>query len=165
MITLVPLPLPVLVALAAGDLDAANAASPVLLTPYMLERRSVWVRRAKQVAADPAAAPWVTGVVVDEVLGVVGTAGFHEPPDAEGVVEIGYAIDPEHRRRGFARATVELLVERAQCAPEVRTVRACISPTNAASRAVIAAWPFQRVGEVMDEEDGPEEVWELTVRP
>lgn len=165
MIELVQLSLPALEALAAGDLARANAVSPVVLTPYMLERRSVWVRRAKQVAADPACAPWVTGVVVDETLGVVGTAGFHEPPDAEGRVEIGYAIDPSHRRRGFARATVELLVERAQCAPAVRTVRACISPTNAASRAVIAAWPFQHVGEVMDEEDGPEQVWELAIRP
>jgi hypothetical protein len=49
--------------------------------------------RAAQVAADPAAAGWVTGVLWDRDRRLaVGRAGFHGPPDARGMVEVGSAV-------------------------------------------------------------------------
>ena len=41
-----------------------------------------------------------------EDLLVVGRAGFHGPPDAGGMVEVGYAVDPDFRRRGNAIAAL-----------------------------------------------------------
>nr|WP_239522964.1 GNAT family N-acetyltransferase [Geodermatophilus normandii] len=120
--------------------------------------------RAAQVAADPAAAAWVTGVVWDPDRRLaVGRAGYHGPPDARGMVEIGYAVLPEHRRRGYARAALAALVERARREPAVAVVRLAISPSNAASRAVARPFGFTVVGEQVDEVDGIEVVSELAV--
>ena len=155
---------PVFEALAAGDLAAANAAGPVPLPPPFADPgwASVWRTRAAQVAADPAVAAWVTGVVWDPDRRLaVGRAGFHGPPDARGTVEIGYATLPEHRRRGYARAVLAALLDRARQEPDVRVVPVSIAPTNAASRGVALPFGFRRVGEQVDEVDGPEVVYEL----
>ncbi|MCP3804613.1 GNAT family N-acetyltransferase [Allokutzneria sp. A3M-2-11 16] len=150
-------------ALAAGDLTAANAASPVPLSAYFAgpDWRSVWRMRSEQVAEDPASADWVTGVIWDEDGDLaVGRAGYHGPPDAAGMVEIGYAVDPAHRRRGYARAALEFLLRRASDEPDVRTVRVTISPDNEASYRLVAGYGFVEVGEQWDEEDGLEIIYE-----
>lgn len=152
-------------ALAEG---ATPAAAPVPLTEHLAgpEHRSLWQRRSRQVDADPAAVAWVTGVVWDpEIRTAVGRAGFHGPPDDAGMVEIGYAIDPAYRRRGYARAALTFLLDRADREPDVTTVRASISPDNVGSHAVIAGFGFIPVGEQWDDEDGLEAVYERPGRP
>ena len=154
---------PVFRALADGDLAAANAASPVPLTPYFAgpDWRNTWEMRARQVERDPADAAWVTGVIWDERQRIaVGRAGFHGPPDPDGTVEIGYAVDPAYRRRGYARAALELLLDRAAAEPLVRTVRVTISPDNVASYRLVVQYGFTEVGEQWDVEDGLEIVYE-----
>jgi RimJ/RimL family protein N-acetyltransferase len=151
-------------ALAAGDLAAANAASPVPLTAHFAgpDWRSVWERRRRQADADPASAAWVTGVIWDEERELaVGRAGYHGPPDPAGMVEIGYAVDPEHRRRGYARAALEALLTRAAREPDVHTVRVTISPDNEPSYRLAAQYGFAEVGEQWDDEDGREIIYEV----
>jgi len=150
-------------ALADGNLLAANAASPVPLSEYFVspEWRGTWRMRSEQVDQDAASAAWVTGVVWDEREQVaVGRAGYHGPPDESGMVEIGYAVDPAYRRRGYARAALEALLHRAAREPQVRTVRVTISPDNAASYALAVQYGFVEVGEQWDEEDGLEIIYE-----
>jgi RimJ/RimL family protein N-acetyltransferase len=157
---------PVFRALAAGDLASANAASPVPLSPYFAgpDWRGVWERRNKQVSEDPEAAAWVTGIIWDEAAHLAaGRAGYHGPPDGSGMVEIGYAVDPAHRRRGYARAALESLLARATREPQVRTARVTISPDNTASYGLAAQYGFTQVGEQWDEEDGLELIYELEV--
>jgi RimJ/RimL family protein N-acetyltransferase len=153
----------VMAALLDGDLTAAE----VPLTGYFLTDRARWLWRYRldQIAADPGNARWMARqAVVDDALAdggtVVGHGGFHGPPDESGMVEIGYAIDPAFRRRGYARATLVELLRRAAAEPDVRTVRATISPDNAASLATIAGFGFVEVGEQWDEEDGLELIFE-----
>jgi RimJ/RimL family protein N-acetyltransferase len=151
-------------ALADGDLANATAASPVPLSEYFIgpEWRAVWRMRSAQVARDPASAAWVTGVIWDERRRVaVGRAGYHGPPDQAGMVEIGYAVDPAYRRRGYARAALEALLQRADSEPGVRTVRVTISPDNPASYALAAQYGFAEVGEQWDQEDGLEIIYEV----
>jgi RimJ/RimL family protein N-acetyltransferase len=151
-------------ALADGDLAAANAVSPVFLPEYFAspEWRGTWQRRSEQVERDPASAAWVTGVIWDERHQIaVGRAGYHGPPDRSGMVEIGYAVDPAYRRRGYARAALEALLHRAAHEPLVNTVRVTISPGNAASYALASQYGFAEVGEQWDEEDGLEIVYEV----
>ncbi|GLW17904.1 hypothetical protein Stsp01_46470 [Streptomyces sp. NBRC 13847] len=81
------------------------------------------------------------------------------------MVEIGYAIAPEFRRRGYARSTVAELLRRAATEPAVTTVRATIAPDNVASLATISGFGFVEVGEQWDEEDGREIVFEVPARP
>ncbi|WP_308257817.1 GNAT family N-acetyltransferase [Pseudonocardia lacus] len=153
-------------ALADGDLAAANATSPVPLPAYFAgpDWRGVWRMRSRQVAADPAEAGWVTGVVWDRRRALaVGRAGYHGPPDAAGMVEIGYAIAPTHRRRGYARAALEVLLRRAAREPQVRTARVTIAPDNEASRRLAAQYGFVEVGTQWDDEDGLEVVYEVPV--
>lgn len=155
-------------ALAAGDLDGANAASPVPLSSYFAgpDWRGVWRMRLAQVERDPASAAWVTGAIWDERQRVtVGRAGYHGPPDESGMVEIGYAVDPAYRRRGYARAALEALLDRAAREPGVRTVRVTISPDNTASYALAAQYGFVEVGEQWDDEDGLEIVYEKNAAP
>jgi RimJ/RimL family protein N-acetyltransferase len=151
-------------ALAAGDLAAAEAASPVSLSEYLAgpECRGLWRMRSEQCANDPASAAWVTGIVRDERLRVaVGAAGFHGPPDDSGTVEIGYRIDPVHRRRGYARAALEVLLARAAREHEVHRVRVSIGPDNLPSSRLAVQYGFVQVGEQWDDEDGLEFVYEL----
>ncbi|MGY1695732.1 MULTISPECIES: GNAT family N-acetyltransferase [unclassified Geodermatophilus] len=157
---------PVFAALADGDLPAANAASPVPLPPAFADPdwAPVWRMRAAQVAADPAVAEWVTGVVWDPDRRLaVGRAGFHGPPDERGTVEIGYAVLPEHRRRGYARAALVALLDRARADPAVRVVRLSIAPDNVASQAVARPFGFVEVGREVDPDDGLEIVYEVGV--
>ena len=147
-------------ALAAGERPFA---SPVPLTDHLAgpEHRPLWRRRSRQVADDPAAAAWVTGLVWVPAIGVaVGRAGFHGPPDEAGMVEVGYAIDPAYRRQGYARAALAALMDRAAREPAVRTVRASVRPDNVASRALVESFGFVPVGQQWDDEDGPETVYE-----
>lgn len=158
---------PTFAALAAGDLGAAEAASPVPLSGYLTgpEHRDVWEMRREQVERDPAEAGWVTGIIWDSQRRVaVGRAGFHAQPDAAGLVEIGYAVDPAYRRRGYARAAFEALLARSAADPRVRTVRVTISPDNVASHGLVAQYGFTEVGEQWDDEDGLEIIYEIAAR-
>ncbi|CAN5572068.1 hypothetical protein BH24ACT13_BH24ACT13_07760 [soil metagenome] len=152
-------------ALADGDLDAANRAAPVTLSPYFVadESRSTWLMRSQQVQATPVSADWVTGVIWDvERQVAVGRAGYHGPPDAAGMVEVGYAVDPVHRGQGYARAALESLLDRAVREPDVRMVRASIRPDNVASHRLVSQYGFVEVGEQWDDEDGLEKVYEVS---
>nr|BFE74180.1 hypothetical protein GCM10020092_074810 [Actinoplanes digitatis] len=77
------------------------------------------------------------------------------------MVEIGYRIDPVHRRRGYARAALEALLARAAGEPEVRRVRVSIRPDNLPSSRLALQYGFRQIGEQWDDEDGPELVYEI----
>ena len=162
-VDLVALDAATLAALAAGNAATAERGAPVPLTPWLTgeECRGLWRMRAAQVAGDAAAARWITRVVWDpERRLAVGRAGFHGPPDAAGMVEVGYATDPAERRKGYARAALVALLDRAAAEPEVTTVRASVGPWNTVSRDLVLSFGFVAVGEQMDDEDGLEIVYE-----
>ncbi|SDQ56410.1 GNAT family N-acetyltransferase [Microbacterium sp. cf332] len=140
---------------------AARYATPFLTGP---DCAGLWRHRSAQVGDAPGDAPWITRLIVDTHLDApVGVAGFHGPPDATGMVEVGYRVDPALRRRGYARRALEILLHVARIQPGVSTVRATISPDNAASRALIDGYGFVERGEQWDEEDGLEIIYELPV--
>ncbi|HEX5200808.1 MAG TPA: GNAT family protein [Actinoplanes sp.] len=148
----------VLTALVEGDLAAASAGAGVALTPYLRDERWLWEIRLADIARDPASADWIARAAVADGV-VVGHGGFHGPPDADGIVEVAYSVDPEHRRKGYAKAMLRALLERADADPAVTAVRASIRPDNAGSRATIAGFGFKKVGEQWDPEDGLEDVY------
>lgn len=164
---LVQLPLSVMDALAKNDLKSARALSSFPeITPYMAadECSAVWKRRAAQVRASADDAIWVTRIIVDAQTGaIVGRAGFHGPPDENGMIEVSYSIDPLCRRRGHARAALKIMLDVAAGDARVKVVRASISPTNVASMRVVTKNGFKKVGEQWDDEDGLEKIWEVAV--
>lgn len=106
--------------------------------------------------------PWVHGftLVQQDSGAVVGQCGFKGPPTAEGVVEIAYGVSPEHQGNGFATEAAGALTNYALSHEQVRTVRAHTLPEANASTRVLTKCGFQKVGEVMDPEDGLVWRWE-----
>jgi RimJ/RimL family protein N-acetyltransferase len=152
----------VLQALVGGDVAAAGAAAGVAIPAWFVADPWLWTLRLGQLIGEPDHAPWLIRAVVSPDGVVVGHAGYHGPPDARGMVEVGYEIAPEHRRRGYARAAVLALL--AFAGEHGATVaRASISPENAASLALVASLGFVRTGEQVDEIDGLELVFERQI--
>ncbi|MGZ4482867.1 MAG: GNAT family N-acetyltransferase [Nocardioidaceae bacterium] len=150
-----------LTALLRGDLQAARELSGAALTPFFLDEAWLWRVRLDQLERDPESAGWFARAVVAEPEGVVvGHIGFHGPPDAVGMVEVGYSVDPAHRRRGYAAAMLAAVLDRAAADPAVRLVRASIAPDNEASLRTVARFGFVHTGEQWDDEDGLELVYE-----
>jgi ribosomal-protein-alanine N-acetyltransferase len=123
-----------------------------------------WLARLK--ASDPTD-PWTHGFAMTErATGAsVGSCGFKGPPDADGVVEIAYAVDDAHQGRGFATEAAQALAEFAFRHSAVRIVRAHTLASANASTRVLEKCGFTYVGEVVDPEDGPVWRWERRREP
>src|SRR5262245_48314016 len=118
-----------------------------------------WLARVRGAAEGD---PWALAFTVVERTGgaAVGSCGFKGPPDADGVVEVAYGIDPDHRGRGYATEAAGALTEFALAGGRARLVRAHTRPDNGASARVLAKCGFGCVGEVVDPEDGLVYGWE-----
>lgn len=105
--------------------------------------------------------PWTHGfAILDRTTGSsIGSCAFKGPPDENGMVEIAYGIDADHRGRGYAKEAAAALVEFALEAG-VRVVRAHTLRENGPSARVLASCGFAAVGEVVDPEDGLVMRWE-----
>lgn len=117
--------------------------------------------RLGQLRKDLTAGPWlVRAMVRREDAAMIGHIGFHGPPE-DGVVEIGYTVMPEARRRGYAEEAVRALFDWAAKDMDVRRFRASIGPWNEPSLAMSRKLGFVKVGVQWDERDGEEIVFEL----
>jgi RimJ/RimL family protein N-acetyltransferase len=117
--------------------------------------------RLRQLAADPSQQPWlVRAMVASAPRRVVGSVGFHAPPDDRGRVEIGYDVVAAERRRGFAREAVRALLDWAWATRRASICVASVSPHNVPSLSLIESLAFRHVGEQLDEIDGLEWVFE-----
>ena len=124
-------------------------------------------RRLGQLRDDPGVQKWLARSMVriggEPVM--IGNVGFHGEPgvnaaSAADALEIGYGVQPEHRRQGFATEAVEGLIGWAR-AEGIRHFVASVSPDNAPSLAIIRKLGFVRTGQHIDPEDGLEHVFEL----
>ena len=120
--------------------------------------------RIADLSEDPAAQPWLGRAIVlvedDGSARIVGSCGFHSPPESDGRVEIGYRVEPPWRRQGVASEAVRALFDWAH-EHGVDRFRASVSPGNVASLAVIGRLGFRQTGVQMDDFDGEELVFEL----
>jgi RimJ/RimL family protein N-acetyltransferase len=81
---------------------------------------------------------------------LVGAGGYFGPPDAEGIVEIGYSVLPEWQRRGYASEIVRMLLEHAFTFASVERVIAHTTEENTASISVLLRSGFQAAGREED---------------
>jgi RimJ/RimL family protein N-acetyltransferase len=136
-----------------GRIDALSPEDRAQVSPD-------WVARMR----NSAAGPWTHGFAMVERAtdAVVGSCAFKGPPDPDGAVEIAYGVEPEYRGRGYAKEAAAALVNYALANDDVRVVRAHTLPQDGPSTHVLAACGFERVGEIVDPEDGLVWRWELT---
>jgi len=163
---LVSMSVPFLEALGRRDVEGAAREIGADVPPWLPEQLEHFVQyRLATLRVDPSARPWLGRALVlpdaDGTRRVIGTAGFHSPPDAEGRVEIGYRVDPAYRRQGYAIEAVRGLFDWA-AVRGVHRFLASISPDNDASLSLAGKLGFRQVGQQMDEIDGVELVFETT---
>ena len=115
---------------------------------------------ARRLQAAGSRSAWM--VIADDT--VVGLCGFKNAPDATGVVEIGYGLNAEYRRRGHATRAIGLLVLAASEDPMVRVLTAEIAIANVGSHRVVEANGFVRTGSRIDADDGELVIWQRSVQ-
>ena len=77
---------------------------------------------------------------------LVGAGGFKGAPEADGIVELGYSIVPERRRRGYATEATRAMVAFAFASPRVRSVVGQTLPSLVASIGVLEKAGFAFTG-------------------
>jgi [ribosomal protein S5]-alanine N-acetyltransferase len=162
---LVSMSLAFMEALQAHDLDLASREIGATVPVDMRDGLDHFLEyRTAQLREDPSVQPWLGRVIVLDDGGgrrIIGSVGFHGPPDDDGRVEVGYRITTDHRRQGVATEVVRALFDWANREHGVTHFRAATAPDNVASQGVLARFGFRRIGVQMDELDGPELVFEL----
>jgi len=120
--------------------------------------------RLRQLGEQPERIDWPVYAIVREGE-MVGHIGYHGPPgvnarNAEGAVEVGYTVFPEHRRQGIAGEAVRGVLARTS-ERGVERVIASVAPDNDPSLALVRRLGFVEVGRHWDDEDGEELEFEL----
>jgi ribosomal-protein-alanine N-acetyltransferase len=96
---------------------------------------------------DPASEGWNLWYIVSPDGVLAGSCGFVGRPSPEGEAEMGYAVLPAFRGRGYATEAAAALVEWAFAHPEVLCVTAQADPANLASVRVLEKVGFVSGGE------------------
>ena len=99
----------------------------------------------------------------------VGEINFHRSPEGDeftpaGTLEIGVEIAAMHQRNGYACEALMGMWLWACQQPEVKILRYTVSAANLPSMRIIEKFGFTHVGQQIDEEDGPEEIFEMSVQ-
>jgi RimJ/RimL family protein N-acetyltransferase len=157
-------------ALAIGDLEGAAREIGAAVPPWLPAQLDDFLQyRLAQLAADPSIRGWLGRAIVLEAKPgerrVIGSVGFHGPPDESGRLEIGYSVDPEFRRQGFAIEAVRAMLDWAAKRYGVSQFLASVAPDNEPSLGLIRQLGFRRVGEQIDPIDGLEYVFEAAWPP
>ena len=148
-------------ALQAKDIEAASREAGAEVPAGLADDLEDFLRyRLAQVDADPSIRQWLGRLMVltDEAgeRRVIGTLGFHGPPDDLGRLEVGYRVEPSYRRQGYAREAIQALFDWAASAHGIHRFVASISPTNEPSLQLAAGFGFVQTGSHIDDIDGLE---------
>jgi RimJ/RimL family protein N-acetyltransferase len=128
---------------------------------HLIEGPSPLVHRIPRVKKEPSFAE--IGLVLAIFNGeIIGSAGFHDFPNENGMIEIGFGIIPEFQNQGFGKELLFGMWREIINRPDVKTLRYTVSPENAPSMHIIKSLGFDLVGEQMDEEDGLELIYEMS---
>ena len=137
-----------------------------ITNPYrhLIEGPSPLPHRIPKVKANPAFAEiGIILAVTKSDREIIGSAGFHDFPNEQGMIEIGFGIVDEKQNNGFGTELLlgmwRMICER----PDVRILRYTVSPENAASMHIISKLGFKQNGEQIDPEDGVELIFEKSV--
>jgi [ribosomal protein S5]-alanine N-acetyltransferase len=144
--------------LSLQSLEQVRASIAQMPPEVMAQVSPEWL---KIVASTNQPDPWIHGFAVKHrTTGRnVGSCGFKGPP-SDGVVEIAYSTETEYRGQGYATEMAGALVNFAFAYEAVRVIRAHTLPEPNASGRVLTKCGFEKLGEVIDPEDGLVWRWE-----
>lgn len=155
-----------LIALFEDKKDELAIAERTIKNPYrvLIDDEGPLAWRVPQVKADPSTNKWfVRFIALKASREIIGSTSFHGVPDENGMLEIGIGIDERFWGKGYAREALSGMWRWASGQPGVRVFRYTVSPTNEASVRIIKHFGFKYCGQQMDEIDGPEDIYEMSV--
>jgi RimJ/RimL family protein N-acetyltransferase len=111
--------------------------------------KTVFKRKIDNIRRDRRNAIWYTYwvIVVKNESAVAGNVGYKHPPNAEGLIEVGYGIAPPFQRRGIMTEALGAFIEWTQQQEGVAVVRAETLKDNHASIRVLRKCGFEMHGE------------------
>ena len=137
-----------------------------ITNPYrhLIEGPSPLRHRIPKVKANPAFAEiGIILAVTKSDREIIGSAGFHNFPDSDGMIEVGYGIVDEKQGQGFGQELLlgmwRMIIKR----DDVKILRYTVAPDNGPSVHIVEKYGFEKVGEQMDPEDGLELIYEKSV--
>lgn len=129
---------------------------------HLVEGPNPLVHRIPRVKQEPTFAE--IGLVIAVTNGeIIGSAGFHNFPDKNGMIEIGFGIVPEKQKLGYGTELLRGMWKEIAKRADVKILRYTVSPENKPSMHIINKMRFELVGEQMDPVDGKELIFELPI--
>jgi RimJ/RimL family protein N-acetyltransferase len=132
---------------------------------YFLNNPNPIKYRAPKVAANPHLAKYLLRVAVlkNEPI-IIASTGFHDGPDINGMIEIGFGVDNSNQGKGYGQEILDGMWGWVVNNPAVKTLRYTTSPYNLISQHIIKKLGFKLMGEQIDDEDGLEQIYELPAK-
>jgi RimJ/RimL family protein N-acetyltransferase len=119
--------------------------------------------RVPQVKSNPLVNKWFVRWMVEKTSReIVGSISFHGPPNERGMMEIGLGVHPDFQRLGYAKEALTGMWLWCVEQPGVALLRYTVTPDNVASVALVKKFGFACVGQQIDPEDGPEDIYEMS---
>lgn len=148
---LVPITLPMVEAVMAGDRAGAEAHAKARLPDAWPGRELIeraFTVSMSAIRSDPAKRLWGDRLMIsregDERI-VLGSVVFHGFPD-DGIADIGYGVERAYQGRGFATEATRACVQWAMSQPGIRGIRATTFSWNFPSLRVIAKLGMRAAG-------------------
>jgi len=135
--------------------------------PYrvLIDGHSPLKWRVPQVKANPEVNKWfVRWMVLRETREIVGSLSFHGAPDENGMLEIGLGVHENFWRQGFGYEALLGMWLWAASQSGVLKFRYTVDPNNEASVGLVRKFGFAHAGQQIDEEDGAEDIYEMSVK-
>jgi RimJ/RimL family protein N-acetyltransferase len=129
---------------------------------HFLNNQNPLKYRLPRVRQNPEYAKYLLRVAVlkDNPI-IIASAGFHNAPDSDGMIEIGFGVDKKYQGNGYGQEILHGMWSCVVNDPLVKTLRYTVSPDNLISQHIIKKLGFEYKGQQMDEVDGPEDIYEL----
>lgn len=132
-----------------GEMEAALGLSRSEEPPSISIREAMRIKLMKMASAPKDLHPWYTYwiIVLEETNRRVGMLGFKGAPDHRNEVEIGYGLDEDSRKKGYATEAVQALVRWAMQNKDGISVIAETRQNNILSQNVLKRVGFERYRE------------------
>ena len=132
-------------------------------TKHFLTNPNPIKHRLPRVRQNPEYAKFLLRVAVlkDNPI-IIASAGFHDAPDSDGMIEIGFGVAKKYQGNSYGQEILHGMWSWVVNDPLVKTLRYTVSPDNLISQYIIKKLGFEYKGQQIDEKDGPEDIYELS---
>lgn len=154
-----------------GEGEALQNSLGLEIPPEWFAAKELIEMRYQQIDRNPNYQPWsLRAIVLREQGRMIGHIGFHTPPGpdylqpyAENGIEFGFTIYHDFRRNGYAGEAAAALMGWAHEQHGISEFILTIRPDNVPSLKIAERLGFKQIGSHVDEVDGLENIYKLTM--